>query len=160
MHKDNEELLQIITKHLSEQVSSIKMTSNEKHKLQFVYAKNLVYKKTVLLGNIAHNIHPIAGQGLNLSIKDIAVFVNQIKKYKSLGYKLNDQMALDEFETKRKVDNTAYSFGTFLLDDIFSSNNDFVNYTARTGLGLVEKIKNLKQLFIRSATGEDFYKAL
>ena len=54
----------------------------------------------------------------------------------------------------------AYSFGTFLLDDIFSSKNYFVNYTARTGLGLVEKTKNLKQLFIRSATGEDFYKAL
>ena len=160
LHKDNEELLQIITKHLSEQVSSIKMISNEKHKLQFVYAKNLVYKKTVLLGNIAHNIHPIAGQGLNLSIKDIAVFVNQIKKYKSLGYMLNDQMVLDEFEMKRKVDNTAYSFGTFLLDDIFSSNNNFVNYTARTGLGFIEKIKILKQLFIRSATGEDFYKAL
>jgi len=160
LHKDNEELLQIITKHLSEQVSSIKMISNEKHKLQFVYAKNLVYKNTVLLGNIAHNIHPIAGQGLNLSIKDIALFVNQIKKYKSLGYKLNDQMVLEEFEMKRKMDNTAYSFGTFLLDDIFSSNNNFVNYTARTGLGLVDKIKNLKQLFIRSATGEDFYKAL
>jgi ubiquinone biosynthesis UbiH/UbiF/VisC/COQ6 family hydroxylase len=160
LHKDNEELLQIITKHLSEQVSSIEMTSNEKYKLQFVYAKNLVYKNTVLLGNIAHNIHPIAGQGLNLSIKDIAVFVNQIKKYKSLGYMLNDQMVLEEFETRRKVDNTAYSFGTFLLDDIFSSNNNFVNYTARTGLGLVDKIKNLKQLFIRSATGEDFYKAL
>ncbi len=160
LHKDNEELLQIITKHLSEQVSSIKMTSNEKHKLQFVYAKNLVNKNIVLLGNIAHNIHPIAGQGLNLSIKDIAFFVNQIKKYKSLGYKLNDQMVLEEFEMKRKMDNTAYSFGTFLLDDIFSSNNNFVNYTARTGLGLVDKIKNLKQLFIRSATGEDFYKAL
>ncbi len=160
LHKNDEELLQIITKHLSEQVSSIKMISNEKHQLQFVYAKNLVYKNTVLLGNIAHNIHPIAGQGLNLSIKDIAVFVNQIKKYKSLGYRLNDQMVLEEFETKRKIDNTVYSFGTFLLDDIFSSNNNFVNYTARTGLGLVEKIKNLKQLFIRSATGEDFYKAL
>ena len=62
LHKDNEELLKIITKHLSEQVSSIKMISNEKHKLQFVYAKNLVYKNTVLLGNIAHNIHPIAGK--------------------------------------------------------------------------------------------------
>ena len=160
LQKDNEELLQIITKHLSEQVSSIKMTSNEKHKLEFVYAKNLVYKNTVLLGNIAHNIHPIAGQGLNLSIKDIAVFISQIKKYKSLGYKLNDQMVLEEFETKRKVDNTAYSFGTFLLDDIFSSNNNFVNYTARTGLGFIEKIKNLKQVFVKSATGKDFYNAL
>ena len=160
LYKDNEELLQIITKHLSEQVSSIKMISNEKHKLQFVFAKNLIYKNTVLLGNIAHNIHPIAGQGLNLSIKDIAVFVKQIKKYKSLGFKLNDQMVLEEFETKRKVDNTAYSFGTFLLDDIFSSNNNLVNYTVRTGLGFIEKNKNLKQFFIRSATGEDFYKTL
>ncbi|GIR04632.1 MAG: hypothetical protein CM15mP16_00090 [Candidatus Pelagibacterales bacterium] len=77
LHKDNEELLQIITKHLSEQVSSIKMISNEKHKLQFVYAKNLVYKNTVLLGNIAHNIHPIAGQGFKfLRLKDIVVFFN------------------------------------------------------------------------------------
>ena len=129
MHKGNEELLQIINKHIGKYISSIKIISNEKHKLQFIYAKNLVCKNTVLLGNIAHNIHPIAGQGLNLSIKDIAVFVNQIKKYKSLGYRLNDQMVLEEFETKRKVDNTVYSFGTFLLDDIFSSNNKLVNYT-------------------------------
>ena len=82
--------------------------------------KILYTKKQYCWGNIAHNIHPIAGQGLNLSIKDIAVFVNQIKKYKSLGYRLNDQMVLEEFEMKRKMDNTAYSFGTFLLDDIFS----------------------------------------
>ena len=160
LYKDNEELLQIINNHLSDHISSIKIISNEKHKLQFTYAKNLVYKNSILLGNIAHNIHPIAGQGLNLSIKDIVAFVNQMKKYKSLGYKLNDQMVLEDFEMKRKLDNTAYSFGTFLLDDIFSSNNNFVNYVSRTGLGLIEKNKNLKQIFIRSATGEDFYKAL
>jgi ubiquinone biosynthesis UbiH/UbiF/VisC/COQ6 family hydroxylase len=160
LHTGNEELLQIISKHIGKYISSIKIISNEKHKLQFVYAKNLVCKNTVLLGNIAHNIHPIAGQGLNLSVKDIAVFVNQIKKYKSLGYRLNDQMVLEEFETKRKVDNTVYSFGTFLLDDIFSSNNKLVNYTTRTGLGFIEKINNLKQAFVKSATGEDFYNAL
>ena len=69
-------------------------------------------------------------------------------------------MVLEEFETKRKVDNTVYSFGTFLLDDIFSSNNKLVNYTTRTGLGFIEKINNLKQAFVKSATGEDFYNAL
>ena len=87
--------------------------------------KSLFYKNIVLIGNIAHNIHPIAGQGLNLSIKDIALFVKQINKYKSLGYKLNDQMILEEFEMKRKLDNTAYSFGTFSLNGYFSSNNKF-----------------------------------
>ena len=160
LYKDKEELLQVINRHLGKYISSFKIISYEKHNLQFFYAKNLVCKNTVLIGNIAHNIHPIAGQGLNLSIKDIAVFVNQMKKYKSLGYKLNDEMVLEEFEMKRKVDNTVYSFGTFLLDDIFSSNNNFVNYITRRGLGLVEKSKNFKQFFIRSATGEDFYETL
>tara|TARA_Y100000816_G_C26042290_1_gene545966 strand:+ start:81 stop:1250 length:1170 start_codon:yes stop_codon:yes gene_type:complete len=157
--KDSEELSQILKKYLGEYISSIKIVSKEKHRLQFVYAKNLFYKNTVLLGNIAHNIHPIAGQGLNLTIKDIAAFINQITKYQSLGYKLNDQMVLEEFEMKRKIDNTAYSFGTLILDDIFSSNNKFINYSTRKGLGLIEKSEALKKFFTKSATGDMFFKS-
>tara|TARA_B100000401_G_scaffold437526_1_gene383346 strand:- start:5311 stop:6483 length:1173 start_codon:yes stop_codon:yes gene_type:complete len=155
--KEKKELAQIINNHICDYVASVTIESIEKHKLQFVYAKNLFYKNTVLIGNVAHNIHPIAGQGLNLSIKDIALFVKQISKYKSLGYKLNDQMMLEEFEMKRKLDNTAYSFGTFTLNGIFSSSNKFVNYTSRKGLGIIEKGNLLKQLFVRSATGKDFF---
>ena len=131
--------------------------SIEKYKLKFVYAKNLFYKNTVLIGNVAHNIHPIAGQGLNLSIKDIALFVKQVIKNKSLGYKLNDQMMLEEFETKRKVDNSIYSFGTFSLNGILSSDNKFINYTARKGLGLIDRSKHLKKFFVKSATGKEFF---
>ncbi len=159
LRKNDEELKQIINKHLGEHISSLKIINNEKYRLQFVYAKNLIYKNTVLLGNIAHNIHPIAGQGLNLTIKDIAAFIDQIMKYKSLGYKNNDQMALEDFEMKRKIDNAAYSFGTFLLDDIFSSNNRFINYTTRKGLGLIERSETLKKFFIRSATGENYFQS-
>ena len=82
-------------------------------------------------------------------LKDIALFVKQINKYKSLGYKLNDQMMLEEFEMKRKLDNAAYSFGTFSLDGILSSNNKFVNFTTRKGLSLIEKNKYLKKLFVK-----------
>ena len=155
--KGKEELAPIINNYVNEHISSFKIESIEKHKLQFIYAKKLFNKNTLLIGNIAHNIHPIAGQGLNLSIKDIALLVKQINKYKSLGYKLNDQMMLEEFEMKRKLDNTAYSFGTLSLDGILSSNNELVNFTTRKGLGLLEKNKYLKQLFVRSATGQDFF---
>tara|TARA_Y100000816_G_C26103138_1_gene585226 strand:- start:639 stop:1811 length:1173 start_codon:yes stop_codon:yes gene_type:complete len=158
--KSSTEFHQVINKHLNEQISSVKITSIEKHKLKFVYAKNLYYKNILLLGNIAHNIHPIAGQGLNLSIKDISLFVKQMTKYISLGYRANDQIALEEFEINRKLDNTVYSFGTLSLNDIFSSNNKFVNFTARKGLNLVDKSRFLKQLFINSATGNDFFKSL
>ena len=112
-----------------------------------------------MIGNIAHNIHPIAGQGLNLSIKDMALLVKKINKYKSLGYKLNDQMMLEEFEMERKLDNAAYSFGTFSLNGILSSNNKLINYTTRKGLSLIENNKYLKKLFYKSATGKDFFKS-
>ena len=160
LQSTKDELSQIIDNHLKEHISSVKIESIEKHNLQFVYAKNLFYKNTVLIGNIAHNIHPIAGQGLNLSIKDVALLVKKINKYKSLGYKLNDQMMLEEFEMERKLDNAAYSFGTFSLNGILSSNNKLINYTTRKGLNLIENNKYLKKLFVKSATGEDFFKSL
>lgn len=158
--QDEEGLTKTVSEYLNDYVSSIKIMSIEKHDLQFVYAKKLFIKNTVLLGNVAHNIHPIAGQGLNLSIKDIALFLKQIIKYKSLGYRLNDQMILENFEAQRKLDNASYSFGTFSLNGILSSNNKFLNFAARKGLGLVEKSTHLKKLFVRSATGNDFFKSL
>ena len=157
---NTDELTQNINKHLNDYVSSLEITSVEKHKLHFAYAKNLFNKNTVLIGNVAHNIHPIAGQGLNLTIKDIALFIKQVVKYKTLGYKVNDQKLLAEFEMKRKLDNSAYSFGTFALNGILSSNNKLVNFTTRKGLGIVERSKYLKQLLIKSATGRDFFKSL
>ena len=158
--QDEEGLTKTVSEYLNDYVSSIKIMSIEKHDLQFVYAKKLFIKNTVLLGNVAHNIHPIAGQGLNLSIKDIALFLKQIIKYKSLGFRLNDQMILENFEAQRKLDNLSYSFGTFSLNGILSSNNKLLNFAARKGLGLVEKSAYLKKLFVRSATGNDFFKSL
>ena len=158
--KNNEELTKTITKHFNDYVTSINVVNIEKHKLKFLYAKNIFHKNCVLIGNIAHNIHPIAGQGLNLSIKDIALFIKLMMKYKSIGYKLSNKLVLEEFEMKRKLDNAAYSFGTFSLNNIFSSNSNFLNFTTRKGLNVLEKSKLLKQLFINSATGKDFFKSL
>ena len=158
--KSNKELNEIISINISEQIDLFEIKSIDKHQLRFVYAKNLFYKNTVLIGNIAHNIHPIAGQGLNLSIKDIALFVRLMSKYTSLGYKVNNKLILEKFETERKLDNSSYSFGTFSLNSIFSSDNKYVNYTTRKALSLIEKNKYIKQMFVRSATGKDFFKTL
>ena len=67
---------------------------------------------------------------------------------------------LEDFEIKRKLDNTAYSFGTFSLNGILSSNNKLINFSTRKSLNLIEKSKYLKQAFIRSATGKNFFKSL
>ena len=54
-------------------------------KLNFSYAKKMYQDKIVLIGNAAHNIHPIAGQGFNLTVKDISKIVYYIKKYHCVG---------------------------------------------------------------------------
>ena len=68
-------------------------------------------------------------------------------------------LMLEEFQMERKLDNAAYSFGTFSLNGILSSNNKLINYTTRKGLSLIENNKYLKRLFVKSATGEDFFKS-
>ena len=139
--KNNEELTKTITNHINDYVTSINVVNIEKHKLKFLYAKNIFHKNCVLIGNIAHNIHPIAGQGLNLSIKDIALFIKLMMKYKSIGYKLSDKFVLEEFEMKRKLDNTV-TLWTFSLNNIFSSNSNFLNFTTRKGLNVLEKVNS------------------
>ncbi len=158
--KNNEELINSINDHLQKEITSTKIISIEKHNLKFVYAKRLRSKNIVLLGNIAHNIHPIAGQGLNLSIKDIALFLKLMTKYRSIGYRVNNNVVLEEYEINRKLDNAAYSFGTFLLNDILSSNNQLINFTARKGIRLTDKIRPLKRIFTDSATGNKFFRSL
>ena len=56
------------------------------------------------MGNVAHNIHPIAGQGLNLSIKDTAQFTKLLCKYRAIGYEINDYQILKNFDLSRKID--------------------------------------------------------
>ena len=112
------------------------------------------------MGNIAHNIHPIAGQGLNLSIKDISLFVEIMSKYTSLGYEVNNRMVLKEFDQLRKIDNAAYSFGTLALDKILKSKNTFLSMFANMGINILDKNNLLKRKIIKNATGIENFKVL
>ena len=114
--------------------------------------------KTVLIGNVAHNIHPIAGQGFNLTVKDISKIVYYITKYHSLGLDFNSNQVLESFSNSRKYDNFAFSFGTLAMENIFSNENNFIrNFTSR-GLRVVNSSKKLKKFFIEKATGKTNFK--
>ncbi|MDC3204933.1 FAD-dependent monooxygenase, partial [Pelagibacteraceae bacterium] len=69
------ELEKKVNDYFEKEIGELKIENIETHKLNFLYAKKLYHENTIVMGNIAHNIHPIAGQGLNLSIKDISLFV-------------------------------------------------------------------------------------
>ena len=149
-----------VNDYFEKEIGALKIENIETHKLNFLYAKKLYHGNTVLMGNIAHNIHPIAGQGLNLSIKDISLFVEIILKYTSLGYEVNNRMAFKEFDQLRKIDNAAYSFGTLALDKILKSKNTFLSMFANMGIKILDKNNLLKRKIIKNATGVENFKAL
>ena len=160
LNYEKSELESKVNDYFEKEIGVLKIENIETHKLNFLYAKKLYHENTVLMGNIAHNIHPIAGQGLNLSIKDISLFVEVILKYASLGYEVNNRTAFKEFDQLRKIDNAAYSFGTLALDKILKSKNTFLSMFANTGIKILDKNNLLKRKIIKNATGVENFKAL
>ena len=160
LNYEKSELESKVNDYFEKEIGALKIENLETHKLNFLYAKKLYHGNTVLMGNIAHNIHPIAGQGLNLSIKDISLFVEVILKYTSLGYEVNNRMAFKEFDQLRKIDNAAYSFGTLALDKILKSKNTFLSMFANMGIKILDKNNLLKRKIIKNATGDENFKAL
>ena len=138
--------------------SELKIQNKQTQKLSFSYAKKMYQDKIVLIGNVAHNIHPIAGQGFNLTVKDISKIVHYITKYHSLGLDFNSNQVLESFSNSRKFDNFAFSFGTLAMENIFSSENNVIRYLTSNGLSLVNRSKQLKNFFIEKATGKINFK--
>ena len=149
-----------VNDYFEKEIGVLKIENIETHKLNFLYAKKLYHENIVVMGNIAHNIHPIAGQGLNLSIKDISLFVEIISKYTSLGYEANNKIAFKEFNQLRKVDNAAYSFGTLALDKFLKSENIYLGKFANMGIQILNKNDFLKSMIIKNASGDANFKAL
>ena len=151
---DIKEISEVLNKIFKQITNSISVIDLQKYKLNFEYAKKITHNSIVLIGDAAHSLHPIAGQGLNLSIKDIIELKNKINHYKYLGYKLGNSISLDEYEDVRQVDNTVYTFATNYLDKVFKSRNYIVNTISNLGIANIERNNTLKNIIIKSATGQ------
>ena len=142
-----------INKIFSDVIGFIKIKNLQKYKLNFEFSKRITSNSIILIGDAAHSLHPIAGQGLNLSIKDIVELKNKINKFKYLGYALGSSLALAEYENARQNDNTVYTFATNYLDQILKNRNHLVNKISNLGINAINKSSTLKKIIIKSATG-------
>jgi ubiquinone biosynthesis monooxygenase Coq6 len=122
--------------------------------LQLQYANENVYKNTVLIGDAAHVVHPMAGQGLNLGIADSAMLANEIVTALQQGRRLNDKRTLDSFSWNSQL-NTKMMIGTIEgLKTFFTPTNYPVAEIRNFGLSFCNKSSYLKGLFMAAASGE------
>lgn len=151
---DKETLLESIQERFGEDLGKIEYASEiATFPLELVHAKKYYNGRFVLLGDAAHAIHPLAGQGLNLSIRDCDKLAELIKNQFELGLDIGSSLMLEEYVKARVFDNNMMIESTHGLNSLFSNNFIPVKFLRRKGLSIVNQLTPLKRLFMRYASG-------
>jgi 2-octaprenyl-6-methoxyphenol hydroxylase len=116
-------------------------------------ARAFVGPRLALVGDAAHVIHPIAGQGLNMGLKDVAALAETIVDAARLGLDPGAAAVLERYQRWRRFDTMAMGVATDGLNRLFSNRSDVLRIARDLGLGLVDRLPALKRLFIREAAG-------
>jgi 2-octaprenyl-6-methoxyphenol hydroxylase len=119
----------------------------------FGIARRFVAPRLALLGDAAHVIHPIAGQGLNLGLKDAAALAEAVVDAVRLGLDPGGDDVLSAYERARRFDTVAMGVVTDGLNRLFSNDVLPVRLARDLGLGIVDRLPALKRFFIREAAG-------
>jgi 2-octaprenyl-6-methoxyphenol hydroxylase len=116
-------------------------------------ARALIGARFALVGDAAHAVHPIAGQGLNLALRDVAALVEVVADASRLGLDFGTATVLDGYQRWRRLD-AALSAGVFdALNRLFSTDATVLRTVRGVGLGLLDRMPTLKQLLVAEAAG-------
>jgi 2-octaprenyl-6-methoxyphenol hydroxylase len=121
--------------------------------LGLAMARAFIAERLALIGDAAHVIHPIAGQGLNMGLKDVAALAETIVDAARLGLDPGSLAVLDRYQRWRRFDTMAMGIATDGLNRLFSNRSDVLRFARDVGLGLVDRLPAMKRLFIREAAG-------
>jgi 2-octaprenyl-6-methoxyphenol hydroxylase len=121
--------------------------------LTLVHAERYADHRLALLGDAAHAIHPIAGQGLNLGLRDVAALAEAIVDAQRLGFDIGEGLALERYERWRRFDNLVLMAVTDVMNRLFSNDIAPLRLARDLGLAAVNRLPPLKRLFTRHAMG-------
>ena len=103
-------------------------------------ARSFVGERVALVGDAAHVIHPIAGQGLNLGLRDVAALAEAVADAARLGLDIGGADVLDRYQRWRRFDTLTMGVATDGLNRLFSNRSDALRIVRDIGLGLVERM--------------------
>ncbi|MDO6483846.1 UbiH/UbiF/VisC/COQ6 family ubiquinone biosynthesis hydroxylase [Shimia thalassica] len=121
--------------------------------LNLTVANEFVADHVALVGDAAHGMHPIAGQGLNAGLRDVAALVEILQDAKQRGEDFSTINVLERYQEWRRFDTHALIAATDLTNKLFSNDNPLLRLGRDIGMGLVNASPALRRTFMREAAG-------
>ncbi|MEL6572733.1 MAG: UbiH/UbiF/VisC/COQ6 family ubiquinone biosynthesis hydroxylase [Pseudomonadota bacterium] len=121
--------------------------------LGLTLAQSFIADRVALVGDAAHGVHPIAGQGLNAGLRDVAALVEVLAQARGRGEDIGGPQALTRYQEWRRFDTTTLALATDTFNRLFSNDNPIIRAARDVGMGLINKAPALRRGFIREAAG-------
>ena len=151
---DDGDFLEELRRRFGDWLGEIALTGPRfSYPLGVLHAARYTDLRLALLGDAAHAIHPIAGQGLNLGLRDVAALAELVVDSKRLGLDLAGPAVLDRYERWRRVDNMLLAAVTDGLNRLFSNDIAPVRLARDLGLAAVDRLPPVKRFLMRHAMG-------
>ena len=117
------------------------------------FAETSIAHRLALVGDASHSMHPVAGQGLNMGLRDVAALAEVVLDARRLGLDIGSDAVLERYQRWRRFDNTLMLAATDGLNRLFSNRIRPLRLARDFGLAAVNRVPPLKRTFMRQAMG-------
>ncbi|MGI9384103.1 MAG: FAD-dependent monooxygenase, partial [Methyloligellaceae bacterium] len=154
MALDDEGFLEELTRRFGRKLGTLALAGpRQAYPLDMHIARSFVSDRLSLVGDAAHGVHPLAGQGLNIGLRDVAALTEVVVEAMRLGLDPGGAAVLERYERWRRFDSAFSAVVMDGLNRLFSSDNEALRTTRTFGLGIVDRLPPLKDFFVREAAG-------